>query len=394
MQWLRQRFELSHGNSGNAIRPMEGLRGLAVFLVFLVHYVSLAEPWMPHDGMQRSAADALHTVGNAGVDLFFVLSGYLIYGSLISRPQLFLPFIRRRVQRIYPAFSVVFAIYCALSLLMPVYAKIPSPPTAGALYLLQNFLLLPGLFPIEPLITVAWSLSYEVAYYLALPPLIALLDLRRRSVALRMGLFVAIAAVIVGLCAAYGGPLRMIMFISGILLYDATARDTNSAPSSAAGMLALAGGLLFLLAPTSGWAGHALKVVMLFVCFFVLCYACIGNAEGWLARSFCWRPLRWLGNMSYSYYLIHGLALKAAGLALAFVVPFGERGALFFVLMLPAMFVCTLVPSALLFLSIERPLSLAPRRSNSPTERARQASASSLSSSEREPRGGGRSSMR
>ena len=37
------------------------------------------------------------------------------------------------------------------------------------------------------------------------------------------------------------------------------------------------------------------------------------RAEGPLYRAFAWTPLRWLGNMSYSYYLIHGLALKAGG---------------------------------------------------------------------------------
>ena len=46
MEWLTQRFELSRGGEGQNLRPMEGLRGFAVFLVFLVHYVALVKPWI------------------------------------------------------------------------------------------------------------------------------------------------------------------------------------------------------------------------------------------------------------------------------------------------------------------------------------------------------------
>ena len=61
----------------------------------------------------------LEGMGHAGVDLFFVLSGYLIYGSVVTRYQPFLPFIGRRLQRIYPAFAATFAMYVVLSLLFP-----------------------------------------------------------------------------------------------------------------------------------------------------------------------------------------------------------------------------------------------------------------------------------
>jgi hypothetical protein len=63
---------------------MEGLRGIAVFLVFLVHYVSQVSPWTPSD--VRVIGAAIHTIGATGVDLFFVLSGsyYLIHGLALK----------------------------------------------------------------------------------------------------------------------------------------------------------------------------------------------------------------------------------------------------------------------------------------------------------------------
>src|SRR5262245_58284250 len=99
MNWLRQTFEISHSNH-QTNRSMEGLRGVAVFMVFLVHFVAQCEPWLSPDSFTFDAAQSLRDVGHAGVDLFFVLSGYLIYGTLIKARKPFLPYLSRRVQRI------------------------------------------------------------------------------------------------------------------------------------------------------------------------------------------------------------------------------------------------------------------------------------------------------
>lgn len=361
MNWLTQQFELSRAGGGSHVRPMEGLRGLAIFLVFLVHYVTLIEPWMVPQSALRTFAGALHTIGNTGVDLFFVLSGYLIYGSLIVRPQRFGRFMVRRIERIYPTFSVVFLIYVGLSFLMPAQSKIPAGFGAAATYLAQNFMLLPGLIPIQPMITVAWSLSYEMFYYIAIPIVIGVFALRARSAALRAAFFAAIAMLAACWCMANGGPVRLIMFISGILLFEAiNAGQAFSAPSWLA-LVTLLLGLMATLVPTVGSGGYVMKIVALFVAFFVVCQCCFTRPSGWLARAFTWTPLRWLGNMSYSYYLVHGLALRAGFMALAVVVRPSERGALFFWAVMPAMFALTWVVSAALFLAVERPFSLSSR---------------------------------
>ena len=357
VDWLRERFEFQRGNADN-LRPMEGLRGFAVLLVFLVHYESLLEPWIAKDLPLLAFADSVHIVGNVGVDLFFLLSGYLIYGSLLARQQSFLPFFARRVQRIYPAFTVVFVAYVGLSLLLPSESKIPADN--AALYLLANYLLLPGLFPIQAMITVAWSLSYEMFCYLVLPAMVALLKLRDRTVGWRVTLFLSIAAAFSVYTALNGGPIRLIMFISGVVLYEAISNSELRA-HPAAGAIALISGLAFTLWPLAGPAGETLKVVVLFVAFFVFGLACFRTPHAWLPKAFSWTPLRWLGNMSYSYYLRPGLALKGGFLALSWILPpTGQQSVLHWVLLLP-MLALTLIPSAALFLLIERPFSLAPR---------------------------------
>jgi peptidoglycan/LPS O-acetylase OafA/YrhL len=310
---------------------MEGLRGFAVFLVFIVHYATLVQPWISSEPL-RALSAAMHAIGNTGVDLFFVLSGYLIYGSLMTRPQSFSGFMARRLRRIYPAFAVVFLIYVALSFVVSGESRIPTSAGSALVYLSANFLLLPGLFPIEPLITVAWSLSYEMFYYLSLPLLITALRLRQRSARWRVGFFGAVALV-------------------GLLL------------GATVGALALGAGagLLVMLLPVSGPAGFATKIAVLFVAFFLLCLACYRPATLPLPRAFSWWPLRWLGNMSYSYYLLHGLALKAAFAVLGALVPHSTgHDAAWFWGLLPIMFGLTLIPTAALFLAVERPLSLTP----------------------------------
>ena len=361
MNWLTEQFELARSDGAQNIKPMEGLRGFAVFLVFLVHYVTLVSPWLSDGAAVRVIARSLHTMGNAGVDLFFVLSGYLIYGTLISRHQPFGRFMSRRIRRIYPAFLVVFVTYLLLSFVFPSESKLPHGAAAGLVYLIANFLLLPGLFPIEPMITVAWSLSYEMFYYLTIPVIISLFSLRNRSATWRVLFFMATAGATSIWCLAYGGHIRLIMFLAGVMLYEALDSRRVPTPSSAWGLAALVIGLLVTLVPVPGSAGAVLKINVLFVAFFVLCLTCFSSPEAWLPRAFSWTPLRWLGNMSYSYYLLHGLALKAAFLALNKVLPATDLGSWFFWALLVPMFVLTLLPSAALFLLVERPLSLAPK---------------------------------
>jgi exopolysaccharide production protein ExoZ len=361
MNWLAARFELSRGGAAANVKPMEGLRGFAVFLVFLVHYVTLARPWIPGESFTMPIADALFAMGNSGVDLFFVLSGCLIYGSLLRRKQAYGAFMRRRIERIYPVFTVVFLLYLGLSFVFPNESKLPAEPAQAALYLVQNFLLLPGILPIEPMITVAWSLSYEMFYYLAVPVAIELLRLRERTRRWRMTLLVFLASLVGVYCALRGGHVRLVMFVSGMLLFEAMAAGREAPTlSSRCGAGALVLGLAGTLLPIAGSVGDSVGAGILFVAFFALCLSCFQSPNGHLARAFGWTPLRRLGNMSYSYYLLHGLALKAVFLVLPALLPRAAAGAWFFWGLLPLAFFATLVPTAALFLAVERPFSLSP----------------------------------
>lgn len=357
MNWIKSNLEISRGATNN-LSAMEGLRGFAVFLVFLVHYTTLIAPWLESNSSVESIARTVHAIGNVGVDLFFVLSGYLIYGALIVKARPFLRFMVRRIERIYPTFTVVLLAYIVLSLGFPAESKIPHDIDKALYFLLANFLLLPGLFDIRPIITVAWSLSYEMLYYLLIPLIVSLLRLHNWSSGRRIVLFLMLGLVLALYFMWNGGHVRMLMFLSGILLWEAWHGLKLRSPSSISAFICLICALGTTQLPGDGPSFATLRVLLLCAFFLGLCFTCFAQPQGWIARMFSWSPMRWLGNISYSYYLIHGLMLKFVFMLFDRAWPADQTATgLFFVLLLPA-FLVTLVPAFGLFALIERPFSL------------------------------------
>lgn len=223
------------------------------------------------------------------------------------------------------------------------------------------------------MITVAWSLSYELFYYLALPTLVALTGMRawrrRTRVAFFGGLLVLFAATWLagGWLAQHG---RLSMFVAGIVVYEVLRTDLLQKHATRGGekIVALAAGssmvLMYLLQvhhhavswlPFVSEQSGSYQVIALFVGFLGFITFCIGF-NGRLARLFAWTPIRWMGNISYSYYLIHGLTLKALAMVSTRVLHPNGHQPWFFWPMLVVCFFATLASSAVLFLNVERPM--------------------------------------
>jgi len=112
-------------------------------------------------GLSFQVLRPVHWFGYAGVDLFFVLSGFIITmigRKDLGRPERLGPFVLRRLWRIYPPY------WAALALTFGLWALIaPSllySCTAGEL--IETAALLP---PMPRLLPIAWSLSYELLFY-------------------------------------------------------------------------------------------------------------------------------------------------------------------------------------------------------------------------------------
>jgi peptidoglycan/LPS O-acetylase OafA/YrhL len=378
---LERIYEIAPGN--DRLLAMEGMRGVAVLLVFCVHYHVLFRGYLADTAWMMSVSRYVGAMGHAGVDLFFVLSGLLIYGATIRHAAPYARFMRRRVQRIYPTFLGVLSLYLLLSLLFPVESKIPRGALPAAGYLLANVLLLPGIFPIEPVITVAWSLSYEFCYYLTVPLLVAALGMRSWPRGYRAAFLVGLFAAAVASPVLIGGARsRMGMFIPGMLLFEVMesggARRWLGPRGERAAVAAFVAGLAVVAAlrPSSGvnldrlfLRGASLRLLILGPSFFLFALFAFAHA-GRLGRWMEWRPLRHLGNMSYSYYLLHGLTLTGVALVLGRVLPPAPGRTLLFLSILPGALAATFVTSTGLFLLIEKPLSLSPPRRRSRREAA------------------------
>lgn len=353
--WLTDQFEISRGQT-KAILSMEGIRGLAVIMVFFAHYAVLIHPWINANGVTALIGDELRSIGHAGVDLFFVLSGYLIYSAMIRKHRPLGEFLGRRLLRIYPTFLFVFMIYLGLSLAFPAYSKFPLDAREGGVYLIQNLLLLPGMIQVEPVMVVAWSLSYEFFYYLTIPVLIFATAMRSWKPADRLRFFSVLAAAGFLYCSFHHGHIRLLMFVSGILLYEIREQKLMQARKWS-GLIALGCACVIMVVTKHLELKGFVRYSALFVCFGWLCLDCFNNKTG-TAQLFSWTPLRWFGNISYSYYLIHSLVLKAAFLVLYKIYPpTGADDHLFWTLM-PVMFGATVFVSAGLYILVEKPLSL------------------------------------
>jgi len=323
--------------------PMEGLRGLAVLLVFVHHYLTQALLLAP-PGAQTPISAALKSYGNVGVELFFVLSGYLIYGMVIGKKTPFLTFMRRRAERIYPTFLVMFALSLALQ-----WSKVPAEGTL--VYLVANALLLPGLFPIPAQVTVAWSLSFEIFFYFVTPLFVAALRLRQQSAAVRTGtIFVAALLFIVASALFEGWPYRMLGFLMGMLLVEGVGRRVPAWLGLAAPPVA------FLIGALSDLRGIGMEAVHV-ASLGALTAVCLHEQPG-AAQIFSWTPLRWLGNMSYSYYLMHGYVTSVVALVLTKTL--GQLSIELSWALMPLVFVLSVLPSLALFVLVEKPLSLRP----------------------------------
>lgn len=156
--------------SGARISELDGLRGIAILLVLVFHFT-------PHTGPLRYMAHVFQ-LGWTGVDLFFVLSGYLITGILVDtvgHHAYYRNFIVRRCLRIFPAYYVSLVICCILT-------YYPFGPRWGEFlraggwwyvtYLGNVKVFLDAAWPGLAILTPLWSLQVEEQFYLTFPLLV------------------------------------------------------------------------------------------------------------------------------------------------------------------------------------------------------------------------------
>ena len=295
-------------------------------------------------------------IGNAGVDLFFVISGFVIvYASehLFAQPAGQWTFLQHRLIRIVPLYWIVTTAYIAIAIAGPVFEKSYSAAT-----ILGSFFFIPvprldGI--VEPIVGQGWTLNYEMLFYAVFAVAVA----APRRLAVAATAFFLIGLVFIGrfvdglpTAVAFWADPIIIEFIFGMGIALAY-REGVRLPRLVAVTLIVAGFALLALFPTGGslrafvWGIPAALIVA-------------GSVFGRFALDARgWRIPIIIGNASYALYLVHSFAVRGT--------LFGAKAVSLDVAKAPWLYLLVAVAAAILLgiavhYTLERPLIAALRR--------------------------------
>lgn len=351
---------------------VHGARGLFAFAVFVYHVHNSGLPGVPLPGLADAALSSLQY----GVELFFAISGFVIAGTL-DRARTPTAFIVNRATRIYPVLWTAVLLFVALSLATGEQLPAALPPLDLMLVTLGNMLALPDLVPMPLFLPQAWTLNYELCFYVFC--FVYLVLLRRFSIRAEMPLLAF------GIALLVFNP-RGIFFLAGLIVSLGWLRGAAAGRLSRPSLLWL---VVFLAAWAAVWSKDEpftsilpwfgdLRIVFAVVAFVAatLCLEGVVRGSGLLGRLLATPLLQWLGTVSYSFYLWHPVVMavvKRVMHALGLVDVAGEASqALFFLLALPPSLAVAAISRALLEDRAARALRrLASRRRLSPAHPVR-----------------------
>ena len=317
--------------SKERIPQLDGIRGVAILLVLCWHYFAGIR-FQPGNAFLQFFKNML-SFSWSGVDLFFVLSGFLIGGILMDHREsknYFKVFYIRRICRIFPMYFILLFGFLLLKSVIDNYTNPGSSWLIGGSFslwpyitFLQNFYMAIGEYFRPHPLAVTWSLAVEEQFYLILPFILWTLPNKKIPF---VCLFLILSAPVIRTfimiqpfslnksAALILLPSRMDSLLIGVvgawLLRNDECRNilrNNVDFITIAFMVLFAGTLLFSI----GNFGH-LSLAMtpmgytwLATLYLLLIFIGILSEKGWIKLILTAMPLRWLGRHSYTVYLFH-----------------------------------------------------------------------------------------
>ncbi len=313
---------MSDSSTRNSIKSLTGLRFCAALLVFVSH--------LP--GAFDEATFNPHTLGFAGVGFFFVLSGFILTYVYIGREFSTRAFYIKRVARVWPLHLATAAIF--LTFIYSLSIQIARP--YGGWQLVLNTVLLQSWVPIDRWVFCingpSWSLSVEAFFYLMFPLLLAggVKSITRKLIAICLLTATAIAVLTFQDLPGFSqesqtfliraNPIfRLYDFLTGMLAGALFVRSQSRPAASRLTFGTLAQCTAVALCAGYYWmcylgfgmftdSGSALakwiRIDGPAPLFAALIYI-FASSRGGLTRVLSWRPLEYLGEISYAFYLIH-----------------------------------------------------------------------------------------
>lgn len=280
---------------------IDGIRFYAAFVVFIQH--TLSGILLEYFRISQAEIDAEQGLtplsflrylsdGNHGVDIFFIISGFLMARIIQKKHFSYPDFIFARVKRIYPAFLVSLVISAAVSVNVFGWPWKPGDFASNLLFL--NALPSLGVIPYNH---VSWSLGYEFAFYLIIP--ILLIPSRWMS-----NVWVSLVVVALALVFIPDSVIRFkALFVGaaiGAFSDDTLRKIALRLPLSLIGAAFVGIGILKQFVPLRYDTYYWLLLPIATLLFIRLVWG-----TSMLGNALSSRPMRQLGNLSYSIYLFH-----------------------------------------------------------------------------------------
>lgn len=309
------------------IETLEALRAMAALLVVMYHLqdIFIRRGIVPFGG--------LFSAGDRGVDLFFVLSGFIItvsHGTDIDAPRQAARYLYRRGCRIFPSVWILTAM--AVFVYATGFGGAAKAQKLDPWNIVASALLLPQSGP--ALVNVTWTLTYEILFYAIFAALVINRRLGLGVMLTWQGLVLLHAARLfhpgIWVVAYYLRPICLEFGIGMMAALVVTSRHSGwqSRWGGAVGLL-LAGTGVFLagLLYVDFWQPRGLDLARVPV--FGLSAGAIVIALAVLerdGRTFVPAPIVWLGGASYAIYLVHYsiITLAAGALARLHLLPPGD----------------------------------------------------------------------
>jgi exopolysaccharide production protein ExoZ len=291
------------------IYNLQYMRALAALLVVFYHGQAI---WNQFAAQQMTAFDA----GAGGVDVFFVISGLIMWVTTCDDRHGPGTFIRNRLIRIVPLYWLMTAFKLALAIALPFLTDLQLDPAHVA----ASFAFIawpePGTGIMAPLLQPGWTLNLEMFFYAAFAAAL-FLPVRLRPLAicgfLALCTLVGIGAAENSLGAFYGSPI-MLEFAAGIVLaaYIAPWAKRLNLPRGTYAAVALLGLVLLIMLPWQQAVGFGRLWVWGLPALLLVAGAYLHESAG---KPIIITPLVILGNASYALYLVHPFAVTFAGVA-------------------------------------------------------------------------------
>jgi exopolysaccharide production protein ExoZ len=287
------------------------LRFLAAFAVVAFHAWGVAPEGYKIPG---NAAAFVLSHGGRGVDLFFVISGFIIYYATHRATPDAGQFLRRRIERIVPLYFVVTLAVTLLGVTLP--DMFGTPDWFTVRHVLKSLAFISFTDGETPVVYVGWSLEYEMYFYLAAALLMALTENVWRNIVVLFSVLAILgqgpgAAAAMGPYAFFTDPL-ILEFVLGVIAGIAFVKGRIEWPVLAAAACAV----VVVLA-----ADPASRVITSGLPSACLVAAAAFASRRRVAPSWPERALARLGDASYSIYLVQVNTVTLATMALVTSTP-------------------------------------------------------------------------